>query len=115
MSVTVVTRGIDTPKFAPSEYSAQALESGGATMRPITTMPDHSRLDGIPDAFEARGRGEREAHTWLVRQLGWEYRLAGLHALAGVQPSARCLDAQRAVERCSGVLELPRYSAGVCA
>jgi len=109
--VTVVTRGFGTREFAPSEYSAYwALTSEGATMRQTTASTSiHSRLL----SREARDCAEHEARAWLVRQWGWEERLAELHVLADVQPSARCLEPQRAVQGRSGVLESPKCSAGV--
>ena len=78
------------------------------------TTPSTSTRQRLP-GFQARDLGESEAYAWLVRQLGWEDRLMELHVRAGVQPSARRLESQRAVPHDSDVLDPPRCSAGVYA
>jgi hypothetical protein len=76
-----------------------------------TSTPARPRSIG----FDSWDEAEREARSWLLRRLRWEDRLTELHALAGVQHTARCLEVHRAAERSSGVLDWPGCSAGVYA
>lgn len=78
--------------------------------RPSTST--HPRSVG----FDAREQGWLDAQVWLRRRFRWEHRLSDLHALAGLESTSLCLEArQRAVQACSGVLERPGRSSGVCA